>query len=219
MTHIEYCCYDYAINESETTLKVESAIKHGIKNIFILPYSINYIRSELFSSNSDVRFGCPADFPYGLSDLKTRNCIVENLAKSNKISFIDLMIPTKAVTNRKYDKLREDIKSNLDICSQYNVHLRYILEYRIYSHDVLSKICQILKTLNIDTILPSSGMMLDDINDNIIACKFLQTKADIKAICNGNIYRQQNLDDAYKANLYGIRINNLQALRYLSSPL
>lgn len=215
MTHIEYCCYDYAINETETTFNIETAIKHGIKNIFILPYSINYIRSELFAADSDIRFGCPVDFPYGLSDLKTRNYAVENLARSNKISFIDLMMPTKAVTNRKYDKLREDIRTNLDICQQYSVHLRYILEYRIYNHDVLSKICQILKTLNIDTVLPSSGMMLDDINDNIIACKFLQTKTDIKTICTGNIYRKQNLDIAYKANIYGIRINNLNMFEYI----
>jgi len=215
MIHIEYCCYDYALNEIETTFNVETAIKHGIKNIFILPYSINYIRSELFASDSDVRFGCPADFPYGLSDQKTRNYAVENLAKSNKISFIDLMIPTKAVTNRKYDKLREDIRTNLDICKQYNVHLRYILEYRIYNHDVLSKICQIFKNLNIDTILPSSGMMLDDINDNIIACKFLQTKTGIKTVCTGNVYRKQGFDSVCSANLYGLRINNLNILQHI----
>jgi deoxyribose-phosphate aldolase len=212
MTHIEYCCYDYDINETETTFNVETAIKHGLQNIFLLPYSINYIRSELFSVDSDIKFGCPIDFPYGLSDQKTRNYTVEHLAKSNKISFIDLMIPTKAITNRKYDKLREDIKTNLDICSKNNVQLRYVLEYRRYGHDVLAKVCQILKDLNIDTILPSSGMMLDDINDNIIACKFLQTKTNIKTICNGNIYRQQHVNNILHSNIYGFRINNLNAL-------
>jgi deoxyribose-phosphate aldolase len=206
--HIEYCCYDYTINEAETTLNVETAIKCGIKNIFILPYSVNYIKSDLLSSSSNVRFGCPADFPYGLSDQKTRNYTVENLAKSKKISFIDLFIPTKVITNRKYDKLRDDIKSNLDLCAGYDVELRYVLEYRKYSHEVLAKICQILKSFNINKILPSSGTMIDDINDNIIACKFLNTKTNIDTICTGNIYTANHIELLYKSNIFGFRINN-----------
>jgi deoxyribose-phosphate aldolase len=210
--HIEYCSYDYAINEIETTLNIEMAIKYGIKHIFILPYSINYIKSEIFSANEDVRFGCPVDFPYGLSDQKTRNYMIENLAKSKKVSFIDLFIPTKVITNRKYDKLREDIKSNIDICFSHNVELRYVLEYRKYSHEVLAKICQILKSFNLNKILPSSGTMIDDINDNIIACKFLNTKTNINTICTGNIYTPNHIELLYKSNLFGFRINNIFVL-------
>jgi deoxyribose-phosphate aldolase len=215
--HIEYCCYDYAITEAETTLVVESAIKHGVKNIFVLPYSINYIKSEMSSINDEIKFGCPADFPYGLSDQKTRNYIVENLAKSKKISYIDLFIPTKIITNRKYEKLREDIRSNLEICVSNNVELRYVLEYRKYGHEVLAKICQILKSFNIDKVLPSSGAMIDDIADNIIACKFLNTKTNIDTICTGNIYTSNHIDLLYKANIFGFRINNTFALQLVTA--
>lgn len=212
--YIDYCCYDYSINEIETTANISTAIKYGIKNIFILPYTINYIKQDQI--NDSIKFGCPVDFPYGLSDQKTRNFAVENIAKCNKIKYIDLMIPTKAITNRKYDKFREDVKSNLDICDQYGVDLRYILEYRIYSHEVLAKICQILKSFNLSTVLPSSGMMLDDINDNIIACKFLQTKAEIKTICTGNIYNQNHLKLIKNSNIDGLRIHNIFAMDLLN---
>jgi len=212
--YIDYCCYDYSINEIETTNNISTAIKHGIKNIFVFPYTINYIKQDYI--NDSIKFGCPVDFPYGLSDQKTRNFAVENIAKSNKIKYIDLMIPTKIITNRKYDKFRDDIKTNLDICKEHGVELRYVLEYRIYSHEVLTKICQILKSFNINTILPSSGIMLDDINDNIIACKFLQTKTEIKTICTGNIYLVNHLALVKKSNIDGLRIHNIFAVNLLN---
>jgi deoxyribose-phosphate aldolase len=212
--YIDYCCYDYSINEIETTANISTAIKYGIKNIFILPYTINYIKQDQL--NDAIKFGCPVDFPYGLSDQKTRNFAVENMAKSNKIKYIDLMIPTKVITNRKYDKFREDVKTNLDICDQYGINLRYVLEYRTYSHEVLAKICQILKNFNINTVLPSSGMMLDDINDNIIACKFLQTKSGIKTICTGNIYTQNHLKLINNSNIDGLRLHNIFAANLLN---
>lgn len=205
--YIDYCCYDYSINEVETTNNISKAIKLGIKNIFILPYTINYIKQDHI--NNSINFGCPVDFPYGLSDLKTRNFAVENLAKSKKIKYIDLMIPTKTITNRKYDKFREDIKSNLDICNQHDSILRYVLEYRVYSHEVLNKICQILKTFEINTVLPSTGMMLDNINDNIIACKFLQSKSKINTICNGNIYLPKHVELIKNSQINALRISNI----------
>lgn len=212
--YIDYCCYDYSINEIETVNNISTAIKCGIKNIFILPYTINYIKQSYIDDS--INFGCPVDFPYGLSDQKTRNFAVENIAKSKKIKYIDLMIPTKTITNRKYDKFREDIRTNLDICNQNSVILRYVLEYRVYSHEVLNKICQILKSFDIDTILPSTGTMLDNINDNIIACKFLQTKSTIKTICNGNIYLPQHIELVKNSDLHGLRIHNIFATNLIS---
>lgn len=209
--YLEYCCYDYSINEVETTNNVSMAIKHGIRNIFLLPYSVAYqAKNDLI--NQSVKFGSVIDFPYGLSDQKSRNSMVENLVKSNKISMLDIMIPTKIITNRKYEKFRDDIKSSLDICASANIKIRYILEYRVYSHDVLAKICQILKTFNIDTVLPSSGMMLDDIHDNLIACKFLQTKTQINTICNANIYLDQHVKYIKNSQIFGARIHNTFSL-------
>lgn len=206
----EYACYDYSLNETETLNNVVEAIKFGITNIFVLPFSLNTIKLDSIDSS---KIGCPIDYPYGLSDLKSRQFMVEQAIKTNKISMIDLMIPTKIITNRKYDKFREDIKNNLEICAKSSIKLRYMLEYRVYGHEVLAKTCQILKEFGISTILPSTGMMLDDINDNLIACTFLKEKTGINTICNGNIYLAKHMQNIINSNIYGIRYHHLNLLK------
>lgn len=51
-----------------------------------------------------------------------------------------------------------------------------MLEYRIYSYELLYKIAQILLDHGVTTILPSTGYLLDDINDNILACVLIHKK-------------------------------------------
>lgn len=206
----EYACYDYSINEIETSNNIVEAIKLGISNIFVLPFSLNSIKTDTLNL---AKIGCPIDYPYGLSDIKSRQFMIEQVIKTNKISMIDLMIPTKAITNRKYDKFREDIKTNLEICEKASIQLRYMLEYRVYGHEILAKTCQILKEFGISTILPSTGMMLDDINDNLIACSFLKEKSGINTICTGNIYLEKHMKNVINSNVYGMRYHHLNILK------
>lgn len=212
MKYIDYACYDYSLNETETENNAIAAIKAGANSISVLPYSINTIKNLTEIKSKQISLSCAADFPYGLSDQKTRNFMISQLSKSG-LDYIDLFIPTKIVSNRKYDKFRDDIKSNLEICNENNIKLRYILEYRVYSHEILAKICQILLSLGVDTVFPSSGMMIDDINDNLIACNYLYVKSQIKTIVTGNCYNEKH----YKAvnstvDSYGIRFFHLSSL-------
>jgi deoxyribose-phosphate aldolase len=215
MIYTEYACLDYSINEIETTKNITDAIKYGITNISVLPYTLNTLRSISDIKDKNISVSCPIDFPLGVSDLKTRSFAVSSLCKTynNLISSIDLFIPTKTITNRKYDKFRDDIKTNLEICNEFNIQLRYILEYRIYNHDVLAKVCQILMDYGINTVLPSSGTMIDDIHDNLIACNFLMNKSKINTIATGNIYNDKQVNSVIKmAELYGIRLFNIHSL-------
>lgn len=212
MKYIEYACHDYSLNESEVEANVVAATKFHINTISVLPYSLPSIKNLSSIKDKNIGIACVADFPGGNCDSKSRNFLISQLCKQN-VNFIDVMIPTKIITNRKYDKFREDIRSNLEICNEHNIQLRYILEYRVYNHEILAKVCQILVDFGIKTVFPSSGMMLDDISDNLIACNFLMTKSKINTICTGNVYHEKhaslikNID-----NLYGIRFFNLSSL-------
>jgi deoxyribose-phosphate aldolase len=212
MKYIDYACHDYSLNETEVSEFINSSIRFGITGISILPYSIGTIKNIPSIKEKKITISCPADYPHGLSDSKTRNFLVTQLCKSG-VDHIDLVIPTKIVTNRKYDKFREDIRTNLEICRENNVDLRYILEYRVYSHEILSKICQILMDFGITTVFPSSGSMIDDISDNLIACNFLMTKSKINTICTGNMYHNKHANIIKNMdNLYGIRFFHLAGL-------
>jgi hypothetical protein len=71
-----------------------------------------------------------------------------------------------------------------------------------------------LLDFGVDTVLPSSGTMIDDINDNLIACNFLMTKSKINTICTGNIYTEkQALTIKNMDNLYGIRLFHLPSIK------
>lgn len=213
MNYLEYACYDYGINEVELAKKINMAAKMGIRNFAVLPYSVNTIKNI---SLSNINISTPIDFPYGLSDIKTRNFAVSQAIKTG-VNAVDLFLPTKFISNRKYDKLREDIRSNLDICNGKKVKLRYILEYRIYNHQILLKVCQILTNLGIDTILPSSGVMIDDIYDNLIACQFFLEKTQIQVITNGNIYTEKQAKLVKETKLYGVRLHHLNSVKLILS--
>lgn len=206
---IEYAAYDIAINEDEIKNNIQEAVKYNPSCISIHPYSLSSIKGLV---PEHIKISCAVDYPMGLNDTITRSNVVQQIAKNNQVSIIDLNIPSKLIVNRKYDKFREDIKINSEICKEHNVQLRYVLEYRVFSHEILAKLCQILKTFDIQQILPSSGFLLDDINDNIIAAKYLMTKSDIKVICNGNLWTKQQVENVGKAGVYGLRVFHLPAL-------
>lgn len=220
MTYIDYACLDYSVNETELEQNVLIAIKNGVKDISVPGYSLSTIKNISAIQERNISISCPVDFPYGLSDIKTRNFHINQLSNNNsiKIKYLDLFIPTKIITNRKYDKFREDIRTNIKICNDSNIELRYMLEYRVYSHEVLAKVCQILTDLGIKTVFPSSGIMIDDINDNLIACNFLTVKSGIKTITTGNIYHEKQINTVSKTQeLFGIRFTNTHSLlKYLA---
>jgi deoxyribose-phosphate aldolase len=207
--YLEYACYDYSLSDEELKNNISQAIKLGVKNI-----SVHYLHLPILKSilgEMPINISCPIDYPYGLSDPKIRLMSIASAAK-NGATIVDMVIPAKCISNRKYDKLRDDIKNNLTFCQENNLIIRYILEYRVFNHETLAKTCQILKTLGIDCAIPSTGHMIDDINDNLIAAKYLMAKSQINIITNGNIWSQKHIDSIKGSGVYGARFHYLPAL-------
>lgn len=212
---IEYSYYDISSNETEIKNSIISSLKFPIQSISVLPSYTKFIHSII---PSDVHLSCPIDYPLGILDTKSRMFSIE-LAIKNGANIIDILCQSHILCNRKYEKLREDIRLIKEICSAHkDVKLRYILEYRVYSYELLYKVAQILLDLGIDTILPSTGYGLDDINDNILASALINKKVpNINIVCNGNVWNYTQIQTIQKANLYGIRVNSLNALQLLTN--
>lgn len=210
---LEYACYDIAINEDEVKKNIQNAIQYNPYSISIHPYSLSSVKSLI---PENIKLSCAIDYPMGLTDIATRNQIVQQVAKNNQVNIIDLNVPSKLIVNRKYDKFREDIKLNAEVCKDHNVELRYVLEYRVFSHEILAKLCQILKTFEINHVFPASGFLLDDINDNIIAAKYLMAKSNMKVICNGNVWTKQQVENVRKSGVGGLRVSNIPSLELAS---
>jgi len=210
---LEYSYYDMASNDIEIKDVLAKVLKFPINILSVLPPHVKLAKSLL--KNTQIDISSPIDYPLGILDSKNRTELIEVSIK-NGAKIIDLVCPVYFLTNRKYDKFREDINIQKQLCDKYNVELRYILEYRLCSYELLYKVAQILVSYGIKTAYPSTGYFLDDINDNILACVLINKKnKDLNLICNGNIWNSNHINLIEKANLSGIRVNSINALELI----
>lgn len=206
--YIEYAYYDLSSNEAETKDNLIQAIKLGINNISVLPSYVKMAKNL----NPDASVSCPIDYPMGILDLKSRLSTIEAVVK-NGANVVDVVCPSYYLCHRKYDKFREDIKNTKELCATHKVTLRYFMEYRLYSYDLLYKVSQILLENNISICYPSTGYLLDDINDNIIAAAMINKKTNnINMIINGNIWNKNQVSIVLKSKPYGIRLNSINGV-------
>jgi deoxyribose-phosphate aldolase len=205
--YIEY----YTNNIEDKDLEIKKNIEKlsqdtSIKNIIS---TLHY--SKLIKKNfNNFNIGSFIDYPISNCELSHRKDSIKNCIDYN-INYIAVTIPVYHLTNRKYDKIREDIKQNLEICGP-NRELRYILEYRKFDHQILAKACEILLSCGVNTIYPSSGFFIDSLEDNILACTYLHQKTSIRTIINGNAWNKKHINQIIKSGMYGFSSNNIYVL-------
>jgi deoxyribose-phosphate aldolase len=212
MTYIEYALYDTDINEIELKQNVELAIINGA-NCISVPFAYTK-QCRALAKDTPVIISNPIDYPLGLLDTPTRNTAILN-SINNGAQKIEIVIQNNYLNFRKYEKIRQDIKSNLEICKANNVALYYYLEYRIFTHQALVKACGILQEFGLNMIYPSTGYMLDNIDDNIIATVLLHQKTGITAIFSGNLWNDRHVQSLKKNNIDSIRTNSINTLKLL----
>lgn len=209
---IEYSTYDIAMSDEELKKNLNEVVTYNPSTISVLPANIKLAKNIISSSNNqNIKTSTCIDYPMGILDTKTRNIAIESSIRSGT-EIVSICAQSYFFCNRKYDKFREDIRSNLEICSQNNVKLRYFLEYRVFTYELLYRVSQILLDLGIDTIYPSTGYLLDDINDNLVATALINKKVPINIICNGNIWNNSQISNISKSKIHGIKVNSINAL-------
>jgi deoxyribose-phosphate aldolase len=212
--HLEFAQHDYTLNENENKDLILEAIKYKPNAISVFSYY-----SKAISQLTNIPIICPIDFPIGVSDSKSRLQMAE-FAIKNGARTLDITYPAQLITNRKYDKFREDIKSFNSLGIEHNVDIRYILEYRKYSYELLYKLTQILLDFGVSTVLLSTGYFLDDINDNIIAAGLITKKnTSINIVLTGNIWTKDHIENITKSQMYGIRTNNINGLKLFNQNI
>jgi deoxyribose-phosphate aldolase len=211
---LEFCQHDHTLNEHENKELIVEAIKYKPNHISLLPY---YIKS--ISQLTSIPLICPIDFPIGINDSKTR-LLMGEFAIKNGARILDITYPAQLISNRKYDKFREDIKNFNSLGIEHNVDIRYVLEYRKYSYELLYKLSQILLDFGVSTILLSSGYFLDDINDNIIASTMILKKnPNISIILTANVWNKDQIDNIIKSGMMGLRTYNIHGLQLFNQNI
>jgi deoxyribose-phosphate aldolase len=209
--YIDFAFIDTEINESQAKDTIKSIVDNSYVNSITIPmYFTKIIKPYI---NNGLDFSCLIDYPLGISDTKTRTCAINEAIKLG-FNTVDVSMPQNLAANRKYDKIREDIKNIHDISLEHKINTRYILEYRKFDHHCLKKICEIFETMNINYVFPSSGYFLDNISDNILASIFLyKNSKNLKIISTGNIWLDKHFESIINSGLFGFRTSSMIALQ------
>ena len=201
--YIDFAIIDTDLDEKAAKEKISKVIITGVNSITVPYYLIKPCKHLVNTNIQDI--SCFIDFPLGISDIKTRKCAVENAINAGANS-VDISMPQNLATNRKYEKIREDIKNIKEICSEKKVKIKYVLEYRIFDHRCLKKICEIFDTFQIEYAYPSTGFFLDNLADNLIASSFLhQNSKELNIICSGDCWLEKHFDMIARSGIYGFR--------------
>lgn len=213
--HIDFAIIDTDKNETEIKNLIDIVLSEPIK-VSSITCSYFYLKTiKPFANKTGTTLSCLIDFPSGISDLQSRRVAVEQACKAGA-SCVDIVMPQNLVSNRKYDKIREDIRTISEYCNAEGIKIRYIMEYRSFDHHCLKKLCEILDSFNIREVFPSTGYFLDNLADNLIASTFLhENSKDINIYCTGNSWSESHFNIIQKTGLYGIRVFSPFALKNL----
>lgn len=206
---------DFAIIDTDNEDKkvkeiVNSALQYNVHSITVPYYLLKSCKQIIKNFSADL--SCLIDFPLGISDPKSRCYAVEQAIASGATS-VDISMPQNLAANRKYEKIREDIRNIKTICGT-KVKIKYILEYRLFDHRCLKKICSIFDDYKIEFAAPSTGFFIDNLADNLIASSFLhENSKEIHVIATGNAWTERHFSILYKSGVYGFRTFNLESLK------
>lgn len=214
--YVEY--YNNNIEYKDIDIKNELTIleKFPISGILGFPKYIRYINKNL--KNDDIKRGVFIDYPLSYNSSENRlSMIIE--AIDIGVNFIVIPIPFYYIINRKYDQFKSDIQTNINLCNTNHIQVRYMLEYRKFDSQLLTKVCKILIENTIDIVYPATGFFIDNIDDHLIASRYLIDKTGIKTIINTNVWTSDQVNKLSKNNIYGISINNTECLKNIKHQL
>lgn len=218
--NIDFAITEIDLNDQEIKDLAKVIFSNYLVTSVSAPYYVIKNIKSIFPENNKQKLSCLIDYPLGISDQKTRQFAIKEAIKLS-IDSIDIVMPQNLATNRKYDKIRDDVKNCISICSDSGVSLRYILEYRVFDQNCLKKICEIFENSGyVSGVFTSSGYFLDNLADNILASVFLyQNSKNLNIYCTGNAWQSKHFETIIKSNIYGLRTYNITSLNSICNLL
>lgn len=206
-TELEF--YDKDVKISELENHTFAAISAGIGGFAVTPFLLPYVKD--FVPYGYV-ISCPIDYPYGVSDIPLRSHAILS-AISRGANSIDLPINIQAANNQKYDVVSKDIETQKTICDERSIPLRIMLDYRFMEYQSMLDVKKILKEHNIMYVLPSTGIFMDNIHDNILFGKILEKDSLLSVISNAQITSISEYKKILEQKPFGIRFKSYHIMK------
>lgn len=219
LQYIEYGYYDFDSSSTETKENITQAVHYNPSCISVLPQYVKSVK-KILPKEKNIRLATVIDYPFGLSGHSEREAAVKN-AITNGAESIEIICPNYALCNRKYDAFRLEIDCLRKICIDNQVDLKYTLEYKTFSSNLLYKIVEILYIKKIATIYSSSGFFSDDINDSLIVSSLLKKRnSDINVIATGRAWTASHFDLILSnEHIFAYKATNIHTLEKISNKM
>ena len=205
---IELCCPSHHINYKDLIEGAFLSTDHGF-DAFYTPVGYSsrvkpYFKHE--SIKTLTRLGAMIDYPRGDSPTPVKlHGILQ--AIQNECDLIDVVINHSFILNNDFVNFLKDITTCVTVCTQNNVELRFIVDYKLFDIETYAGLCLYIKNkTGISTIVSSTGVFADDPIENVIACAEC-TKHGIKMICYSTMLSKQHIQLLIDSKIFAGRFN------------
>lgn len=207
---IEYACYDEPLAD-KVKKNVFEAIDLGANSISVPIIHMNAVSTII---PDGIVLSCPIDYPRGAGDTELR---IHQILKAIRqgATTVDVVANHTLHLNKKSQDCLHDLRTLQELCDEKTATLRVIFDSRQFDNG--KKYSQFIKVgvlAGIEYAYCSTGHLAEDATDNIIMCQAMQKNHDsLHVIANGGIYLPKHIEAVDKADLFGVRFHNINALK------
>jgi deoxyribose-phosphate aldolase len=202
----ELACYSQDSTYEEI---LEAVFTSSEKDMSCLAIPSGFM-GRLSEFTKDQKFSVAIDFPYGINGTQIRVHEII-LAIRQGASYIDLVINNGFIKEENWRKVREDLKSCLAICNEYNIELRAIIEYRLFPVKTVLLMCDLFYQAGVNNIINATGFIADDISDNAIISYEMHEKTGVFVTSCVRAFNKSHIAMFEEMGVY--------ALRFMSSKV
>lgn len=206
--------YEISINEPViTTTQIQKisflALEKGFKTVSV---PINFLSQvKEYIDNSKIRLGAIIDNSFSNTPTELKHAAIL-LASRRGAKVIELGLNHSWMKEDKHAEIRKEIKSCVEICDANKLELRASLEYRLFEESELFMWAEYLTKLNVNTLVTSGGLFIDDPIDNILITKRIEKAGSgIEVITASNVLNKKHIQLAEDSKI--------KTLRFISLPM
>ena len=159
---IETGYFDHTILKAEATeaqvAKIcEEAVKYKFASVCVNQYYTRFAAERL--KGSGVLTCTVVGFPLGMSSTRVK-AFETKAAIEDGAGEIDMVINVGALKDKKYDYVREDIRTLKEVCGD-DITLKVIIETCLLTDEEKVKACELAKEAGADFVKTSTGFSTD----------------------------------------------------------
>lgn len=150
--------FDHTILKAEATeaqvAKIcEEALAHDFASVCVNQYYTKFVAEKL--KGSDVKVCTVVGFPLGMSETRVK-AFETKAAIEDGATEVDMVINVGALKDKKYDYVRNDIKTLKEVCGK-DVALKVIIETCLLTDEEKIRACELSKEVGADFVKTSTG--------------------------------------------------------------